>query len=76
MIKALIYGVKSSGNQAERGLRKTAESLKFNHPRSNEIVKKDIYVDDRMPGGESCGKVMSVTNDLTLVLIRGGFSLK
>ena len=29
IIKTLIYGVKSSGNQAERGLRETASSAAF-----------------------------------------------
>ena len=53
VIKTLIFGVKSSGNQAERGLRQTAESLKLNHPRSNEIIQKDIYVDDCMSGEEN-----------------------
>ena len=33
VIKTLIYGVKSSGNQAERGLRQTADIQKNEYPR-------------------------------------------
>ncbi|MCH2406210.1 MAG: hypothetical protein MK200_08470, partial [Nitrosopumilus sp.] len=42
IIKTLIYGVKSSGNQAERGLRNTAEMFKEQYPEVNQIVQKDI----------------------------------
>ena len=46
VIKTLIYGVKSSGNQAERGIRETGNLLKNDYPRQNEIINSDIYVDD------------------------------
>ena len=51
VIKTLIYGVKSSGNQAEHGLRETAKLYKDEHPEVNEIVRNDIYVDDCLSGG-------------------------
>ena len=39
VIKTLIYGVTSSGNQAERGIRQTAELQKNEYPRENEVIK-------------------------------------
>ena len=48
--KTLIYRVRSSGNQAERGLRHTAELVKHEYPRENETIRKDIYVDDCLSG--------------------------
>ena len=50
--------------------------MKLNYPRSNEIIQQDIYVDDCQSGEEGWSKAMSVTDELTLVLNRGGFSLK
>ena len=46
VIKTLIYGIKSSGNQAERGIRETANLQKSEYPRQYEVVSRDIYVDD------------------------------
>ena len=76
VIKTLIYGVKSSGNQAERGLRQTAELQKDQFPREYEIIKRDIYVDDCLSGEGSWDDVKETTDNLKLVLNRGGFSLK
>ena len=76
VIKTLIYGVKSSGNQAERGLRQTAEMLKDSYPREHNIINKDIYVDDCLSGEDSWEKVRETTDNLILVLNRGGFGLK
>ncbi|XP_066920588.1 uncharacterized protein [Clytia hemisphaerica] len=50
IIKTLMYGVKSSGNQAEFGLRETAEIFQDQHPDVHRTVSKDIYVDDCLSG--------------------------
>ena len=75
-IKTLIYGVKSSGNQAERGLRETARLSKDEYPRVNEIVEKDIYVDDCLSGEQNDQDALKRADELELVINRGGFSLK
>ncbi|XP_066923501.1 uncharacterized protein [Clytia hemisphaerica] len=61
VIKTLIYGIKSSGNQAERGLRETARILKDRYPTVHKIVSEDVYVDDY---------------DLEVAVNHGGFGLK
>ena len=76
VIKTLIYGIKSSGNQAERGLRMTAELSKDDYPEVNNIVQKDIYVDDCMSGESSSDMSFQRADELSLVLRRGGFCLK
>ena len=46
IIKTLIYGVRSSGNQAEYGLRKVAEMSNMKFPKVCEVIKDDTFVDD------------------------------
>eukprot|EP00794_Sanderia_malayensis_P003822 gene3822-biopygen3253 len=76
VMMTLIYGVKSSGNQAECGLRDTASKFQDTYPEVHEIVNKDINVDDCMSGCPSRDLAMQRVDELELVLNRGGFSLK
>ena len=76
VIKTLIYGIKSSGNQAERALRMTADRFKDEFPRINEIVNKDVYVDDCMSGEPTETFSFQRADELSLVLMHGGFRLK
>ena len=76
VIKTLIYGVKSSGNQAERGLRETAQKSKGDYPVANKIIQDDIYVDDCITGAFSTEMAYKNADELTLVLKKGGFNLK
>ena len=76
VIKTIIYGVKSSGNQAERGFRETARLQKDQFPRVYEVVQDDTYVDDCMSGEDTARKRDQTTDQLPIVLSKGGFSLK
>ena len=76
VIKTLIYGVKSSGNQAERALRQTAKLQKDQYPRCNQIIQKEIYVDDCISGENTMDNLLSTTDGLKLALNKGGFCLK
>ena len=69
IIKTLIYGVKPSGNQAERGIRETGKLMKANFPRQNEIIDNDIYVDDCRSGEDTHDLMCETTDGLKLVLI-------
>ena len=76
VIKTLIYGVKSSGNQAEHGLRETARSQQEQYPRVSEIVQNDAYVDD-IPSGEATeADAHKSADELEIVLASGGYNLK
>ncbi len=76
IIKTCIYGVRSSGNQAERGLRLTAEMNKDEYPEVYDIVRKDIYVDDCLSGEQTPQLVNQRADQLETVLNTGGFTLK
>ena len=76
VIKTLIYGVRSSGNQAETGIRQVAAMSKDQYPQVNDIIQKDIYVDDCLSGEDDEEKAVQLSDQLDIVLGRGGFNLK
>ena len=76
VISTLIYGVRSRRNQAETGLRKTAEIQKDEYPEVNRIIQKNVYVDDCMSGEVSTDIAYQRADELALVVGKGGFSLK
>ena len=83
VIKTIIYGCKSSANQAEYAVRLTALLFKDEFPEIYEIVCKDLYVDDCMSGKSSVDPtkpardlINEVMANLELVLNRGGFTWK
>ena len=76
VITTAIYGVSSSGNQAERGLRLTAELNKEEYPEVYEIVRRDTYVDDCMSGEQTKQLLNQRADQLETVLNTGGFTLK
>ena len=76
IITTLIYGVKSSGNQAENALRKTANKMKSEYPEAAKVINDDIYVDDCISGRGCWSDAMKLTDNLKIVLARGGFALK
>ena len=76
IIKTLIYGVRSSGNQAEKGLRETASQMRSRYPEVYNIVRNDVYVDDCISGRSTWDELMLVTDQFKIVLSRGGFAIK
>ena len=76
VLKTPIYGVKSSGNLAECGLRKTAELTKIECPKAFNVINDDIYVDDCFSGDTSEEGVREKTDELCIALSKGGFDLK
>ena len=76
IIKTLIYGIKSSGNQAITAIRMIVDKYKEEYPYISEIINKDVYVDDCLSGGTSESLSYERADELTLILLRGGFQLK
>ena len=62
IIKTLIYGIKSSGNQAEYALRKTASASKFEYPEANIVIQKDVSVDDYLSEANTKEEVMQLAD--------------
>ena len=59
VVKSLIYGVRPSRNQAEYGLREVARLSRDEFPEVNNIIQKDVYVDDCVTG-ESCEEITHI----------------
>ena len=76
VIKTHIYGVRSSGNLAECGLRRTVEMCRDEFPRAYDVITCDTYVDNMLSGTESSEETMSVTDDLEAAVLKGGCRLK
>eukprot|EP00794_Sanderia_malayensis_P014602 gene14602-biopygen11691 len=76
IIKTLIYGVRSSGNQAEHGLRTISRILKDQYPCVDDIVQNDIYVDDCITGEPNISLAHQRAAELELVITHGNFHLK
>ena len=77
IIKTLIYGVRSSGNQAEYGLRKVAELSAKEHPQVNKVVQKtSTLTTDCISGDHSIKSAHELADDIEIVLNKGGFQLK
>ena len=76
VIKTLIYGVRSSGNQSEHGLRRLAEMYKSQYPKVNEVISSDVYVDDCITGDTDKSTAHQTADELEIVTSNGGFKLK
>ena len=76
IVKTIIYGVKSSGNQAERALRLTATKMEDKFPKAANIVKNDIYVDDCLSGDVSVEAGRAAYESVSELIRHGGFSTK
>lgn len=76
VIKTFIYGVRSSGNIAECGLRRTAELSRDKYPKAFNTIMHDCYVDDLITGSESEEETLKLTDELQATLAKGGFTLK
>ena len=76
VIKTLIYGIRSSGNQAECGLRAIAKLFKDEYPEVYQIIQNDVYVDDCITGESSTDRAYIRADELEVIINRGGFHLK
>eukprot|EP00794_Sanderia_malayensis_P002157 gene2157-biopygen1930 len=76
VINTLIYGIRSSGNQAEYALHKVAEMSKDEFPKVNDIIHNEVYVDDCLTGEVSHHEAHSRSDELEVVLNCGCFQIK
>ena len=76
VIKTLIYGVRSSGNQAQCALRKLADLIQPKYNRASEIIHKDTYVDDTISGEKDQVTLNKSVKELKALVKSGGFDYK
>ena len=82
-IKSIIYGCRSSSNQAEYAIRLVASTFKDEFPEIHEIIMKDLYVDDFLSGISSIDPdtspmilINEILERLQYVVNQGSFTLK
>ena len=75
-VKTAIYGVRSSGNQAECALRRVAELSRSTYPEASSSIIDDTYVDDCLSGTSSTEDTIRVTDEMQAALAPAGFTLK
>ena len=79
VINSLIYGVRSSGQQLEIGLRKLAETVSQHHPEhanGAEALTKSIYVDDILHGSDSRQESEAAANSVQFILDQANIKTK
>ncbi|XP_066913300.1 uncharacterized protein [Clytia hemisphaerica] len=76
VIKTLIYGVRSAGNQSEYALREIARLSQDLYPEASKIILNDTYVDDCVSGENSIELARQRSQELEQVVNKGGFKLK
>ena len=76
VVKTAIYGVISSGNVSECGVRKVAELTREEYPKAYKTINDDLYVDDCMSGDCSVPEAHNKADQLSVSLAKGGFLLK
>ena len=76
VIKSAIFGVRSSGNVAEAGVRKTAELIKDRFPKAHYTIMNELYVDDCLSGDNSQSEAEQLADQLTVGMMKGGFVFK
>ena len=76
VLRTIIYGVKSSGNQAEAALRATARSCKDEYPQVYEVVHEEFFMDDCLSREPTTEELHELASDLEAVLLKTGFKVK
>ena len=76
VIKTLIYGVRSAGNQSEHALREIARLSQDSFPEASNIIINDTYVDDCVSGEDTIKLARKRSQELEHIVNKGGFKLK
>ena len=75
-MKSILYGVRSSGNQAEKALRMTADFSKDTHPEVYRIIHEDLYADDCLSGCQDFDEAYELADGMEEVLEKTKFYTK
>lgn len=71
----LTYGTKPASFLAVKCLQQLAEDEEGNYPIAGKIVCNDFYMDDLLTGSNAIESIMQLKEELTKLLLRGGFEL-
>ena len=76
VIRTIMYGIKSGGNQATHALRRLADIFEETLPLAHEIIHRLTYMDDSSGGANDEQTVDKMINEVKELLPHGGFQLK
>jgi len=79
VVKTLIYGVRSAGNQTTCGFEKLADHVIKNHPEHAAgalVLKGKAYMDDLADSEDTIQDCQKIAEDLNFTLAQGGMSVK
>lgn len=72
-LTTVTYGTASAPYLATRALKQLALDEMQNHPLSAKTVLEDFYVDDCLSGSNSLEEVLTLQNELIILLRKGGY---
>ncbi|KAL6417028.1 hypothetical protein ACFW04_014737 [Cataglyphis niger] len=76
-LNTVTYGLACAPFLAVRSLRQLADDGEFPHfPHGSAVLRRDVYVDDILPGAPSIEEAMDLQRQLTELCTAGGFPLK
>ncbi|XP_063914810.1 uncharacterized protein LOC135131161 [Zophobas morio] len=75
MLKTLTYGTTCAPYLAVRCLQQLAAEAQNTYPLASEIINRDFYMDDLLTGSNSVEQIVLIRDQLSQILIKGGFKL-
>lgn len=72
----LVYGMTPSSFLAQRSLLQVKEDDGAAYPNAARVLEEDTYMDDIVTGVSSVGKAVQLREELTQLLMAGGFPLR
>ena len=72
----LTFGDKPAPAMAQIALRKTAQESQATNPDAAEVLTNNVYMDDICDSVDTVEKAQGLSNDIDIVLAKGGFSIK
>ncbi|XP_011879669.1 PREDICTED: uncharacterized protein LOC105568535, partial [Vollenhovia emeryi] len=71
----VTYGTKPASFLATRCLQQLAEVERTSYPKATEVVGREFYIDDLLTGANTEHEVITLKEELTELLAKGGFEL-
>uniref|UniRef100_A0ABD2X0V2 Reverse transcriptase domain-containing protein n=1 Tax=Trichogramma kaykai TaxID=54128 RepID=A0ABD2X0V2_9HYME len=75
-MNTVTFGISSAPYLAIRTLQQLSEDEGSEFPRSANILKNDLYVDDLLTGADTLSEMIQVRDEIISLLRRGGFDIR
>ncbi|XP_012543611.2 uncharacterized protein LOC105841045 [Monomorium pharaonis] len=75
-LNTVTFGVASAPFLAIRTVQQLADDEGKELPRTRDILKRDLYVDDLLTGADSLEEILEIRDEVIELLQRGGFNIR